>query len=97
MTEPRFIGPFSKIPCDRFTRPTPINQIDNHSEYAKALRGLAQEKSGDNQAALKYFDRAIDLDPEYGAAYYSRANLHSKMGNEARKRAYTSWCPSAVS
>ena len=28
--------------------------------------------------------RVIDLDPEYGAAYYSRANLHFNMGNEDR-------------
>jgi tetratricopeptide (TPR) repeat protein len=48
------------------------------------LRGLVHEKSGDYQAALKDIDRAIGLDPEYGAAYYSRANLHSNMGNEDR-------------
>ncbi|MFZ0614592.1 MAG: tetratricopeptide repeat protein [Desulfobacterales bacterium] len=60
--------------------------IENHPDYAKAyhLRGLVNEKSGDNPAALKDFDRAIALDPEYGAAYYSRANLHSIIGNEDR-------------
>jgi len=67
-----------------------FNQIGNyrksHPEYAKAyhLRGLVHEKSADNQADLKDFDRAIGFDRENGAACYSRANLHSKMGNEDR-------------
>jgi hypothetical protein len=28
------------------------------------------------------FDRAITLDPEYGAAYYSRATLMAKQGQQ---------------
>ena len=32
--------------------------------------------------ALEDFNRAIELDPEYGAAFYSRATLHTQMGNE---------------
>lgn len=38
--------------------------------------------AGDNDRALKDFDRAIDIDPEYGAAFYSRATLLTKMGQE---------------
>jgi tetratricopeptide (TPR) repeat protein len=37
---------------------------------------------GDAEKALKDFDKAIEIDPEYGAAYYSRATLLTKMGKE---------------
>ncbi|MGD9351078.1 MAG: tetratricopeptide repeat protein, partial [Desulfobacterales bacterium] len=37
---------------------------------------------GNENAAITDFEKAIELDPEYGAAYYSRATLHAKMGNE---------------
>jgi tetratricopeptide (TPR) repeat protein len=52
------------------------------SDNARAyhLRGLAYEKSGDNAKALDDFNKALELNPEYGAVYYSRANLHNKMG-----------------
>ena len=38
--------------------------------------------AGDNDRALKDLDRAIYIDPEYGAAFYSRATLLTKMGQE---------------
>jgi len=40
------------------------------------------EKLGDNTAAIDDFDQAVALDPEYGAAYYSRSALHTKMSDE---------------
>jgi Tfp pilus assembly protein PilF len=46
------------------------------------MTGLAREMAGDDDGALKDFDKAIDIDPEYGAAYYSRATLLTKMGRE---------------
>ena len=56
--------------------------IEMTSDNARAhhLRGLAYETSGDNASAIDDFNKALDLDPEYGAAYYSRANLRNKMG-----------------
>lgn len=36
----------------------------------------------DSDKALADFTRALDIDPEYGAAYYSRATLLTKMGQE---------------
>jgi tetratricopeptide (TPR) repeat protein len=53
-------------------------------EYARAfhMRGLVNEKRGDDRSALADFDRAIELNPTYGAAYYSRAAVHSKMNND---------------
>ena len=37
---------------------------------------------GDNDDALSDFNKAIDIDSEYGAAFYSRASLLTKMGKE---------------
>ena len=45
-------------------------------------RGLVEEKRGADDRALENFSRAIEIDPEYGAAYHSRATLHTKMGRE---------------
>ncbi|MGD9104765.1 MAG: hypothetical protein PVF64_14625, partial [Desulfobacterales bacterium] len=42
----------------------------------------AKEKQENDAEAMTDFEKAIELDPEYGAAYYSRATLHTKMGNE---------------
>ena len=44
------------------------------------MRGLAREVEGDDKGALEDFNRAIDLKPDYGAAYHSRATLHTKLG-----------------
>jgi tetratricopeptide (TPR) repeat protein len=38
--------------------------------------------AGETDEALADFGKAIDIDPEYGAAYYSRATLLTKMGRE---------------
>jgi Tfp pilus assembly protein PilF len=38
--------------------------------------------AGSDAQALEDFSKAIDIDPEYGAAFYSRATLLSKMGRE---------------
>ena len=38
--------------------------------------------AGDSDEALLDFNRAIDIDAEYGAAFYSRASLLTKMGQE---------------
>ena len=44
------------------------------------IRGHHMAKAAVENALLD-LTKAIELNPEYGAAYYSRANLHSKMGN----------------
>ena len=38
--------------------------------------------AGDGEEALSDFNKAIETDPEYGAAYYSRATLLTRMGRE---------------
>jgi tetratricopeptide (TPR) repeat protein len=46
------------------------------------MRGIARETRGDSDGAIEDFTKAIELKPEYGAAYYSRAALYSKLGKE---------------
>lgn len=43
--------------------------------------GLAMElsKEGDHDAALTRFDRAIELDPDYAAAYFHKGNALLQM------------------
>ena len=36
----------------------------------------------DHEGALEDFGNAIDLDPDYGPAYYSRATLQINIGRE---------------
>lgn len=38
--------------------------------------------TGDDDAALQDFNQAIEISPDYGAAYYSRATLLTKLGQE---------------
>lgn len=56
--------------------------IDVNHPKAVHLRGLAHEMARDADEALQDFNRAIDIDPGYGAAFYSRASLFTKMGQE---------------
>jgi Tfp pilus assembly protein PilF len=47
--------------------------------YARAfhLRGLAYEILGELARAFQDFDRSLEIDPEYGAAYHSRDSVLS--------------------
>jgi tetratricopeptide (TPR) repeat protein len=40
------------------------------------LRGLARSADGATDLALKDFDRAVDIDPDYPEAHFNRANTH---------------------
>ena len=42
------------------------------------LRGLAYEKCGEFARAFQDFDRSLEIDPEYSAAYHSRKSMLSK-------------------
>jgi tetratricopeptide (TPR) repeat protein len=55
--------------------------MDSGNARAYHLRGLAYEKSGENDKALHDFNRALELKSDYGAVYYSRAGLNDKMGH----------------
>jgi tetratricopeptide (TPR) repeat protein len=46
------------------------------------LLGVAKATRGDDPEALRDFDKAIELDAAYGAAYASRSTVHQRLGNE---------------
>ena len=45
--------------------------------------GITMMKLGRKDSALKYFDRAVELDPSSGAAYYHRASYYQMVGDSA--------------
>ena len=45
------------------------------------MRGLAFMDSGNPQDAINDFDRALEINPDYGVAYLSRGTAHSEAGN----------------
>ena len=51
--------------------------FDNGYVRAYHLRGLAYKQLGEFARAFQYFDRALEIDPEYGAAYHSRETMLS--------------------
>jgi tetratricopeptide (TPR) repeat protein len=42
-------------------------------------RGTTEMDAGDLDAALAHFERAIELDPNYGASYFSRGLVRKRM------------------
>lgn len=54
----------------------------NSSEY-NSMVGMTMMQLGRKDSALKYFDRAVELDPSSGAAYYHRANYYKAVGDSA--------------
>ena len=52
------------------------------NEWQPRRLGSKREKRGENDKALSDFNKAIDLNPEYGAAFYSRATLLTHLGRE---------------
>ncbi|SEQ89755.1 Tetratricopeptide repeat-containing protein [Nitrosomonas sp. Nm51] len=55
----------------------------DHSQ-AWYMRGLIRSQNfGDNQGSLADFSRAIDIDPDYGAAYLKRGNARNRLGDLA--------------
>ncbi len=53
--------------------------------YYSAL-GASLDASGNPRAALEATDRAIELDPRLGIAYYNRASALAALGERARAR-----------
>lgn len=50
--------------------------------------GLAQEhvKAGADEAAIKEFQRILDIDPTYQAAYYHAGKAHQRLGQNSVAR-----------
>jgi TolB-like protein/Tfp pilus assembly protein PilF len=65
-------------------------QLNNALPEAQASLGLCILGGGDNTAAARQFQKAIELDPEYSDAYLLRANLLRNQGYLAEAtRVYT--------
>jgi tetratricopeptide (TPR) repeat protein len=50
-------------------------------------KGLSLAKIEDYEEALKYFDKAIELDPNNLLAWISKANALTEWGNEEEAKA----------
>jgi len=47
------------------------------------LRGLVKARRGRKRSALLDLDKAVPLDPNYGAAYARRATVNHELGHDA--------------
>jgi tetratricopeptide (TPR) repeat protein len=48
--------------------------------------GASRHAAGEDRTALEALDRAIELDPALGVAYYNRASIHAALGDKSRAR-----------
>jgi tetratricopeptide (TPR) repeat protein len=53
------------------------------SAYLWFNAGLLENDRGDQETAVGFFTRALELDPEYGAALYCRGSTHFYVGGYA--------------
>src|SRR5262249_27641620 len=58
--------------------------IDAMREYSIAQ---SLQNSGQNDAALAHYRRAIELDPKFGRAYAGAANINFRLGRQAESEA----------
>ena len=64
----------------RLATPRPVNP-DAHDAYTKGRSSLDGSNTDDGvRTAIKYFERAIELDPAYAAPYAGLAHAYSKQG-----------------
>jgi tetratricopeptide (TPR) repeat protein len=52
-----------------------VLKMDPMDERTYHMRGIARARMCDNHHALQDLDMAVWINPEYGAAYYSRARF----------------------
>lgn len=52
-----------------------------HSSEYNSMVGMTMMQLGRKDSALVYFDRAVELDPSSGAAYYHRVNYYKSVGD----------------
>ncbi|HMY03253.1 MAG TPA: tetratricopeptide repeat protein, partial [Candidatus Obscuribacter sp.] len=63
------------------TRSLQLNSNRTHPYFS---RGIAYRKLGKHQLALKDFDEAIRMHPQYGEAFYERSQVYRAMGDLSR-------------
>ena len=59
-------------------RHKPTENLDAYDYYLRGLAGVHRWTREDNASALKNFTRAIELDPEFAAAYGNAANCYAQ-------------------
>lgn len=57
------------------------NSSQPKDEWAYFNQGTANGRIGNYKQAIKYFNKAIELNPELQRAYYNRAVAYEKLGN----------------
>lgn len=55
-------------------------------EKAYVNAGLCSRKRGEEEAALDYFERALELAPDHPQALYNAADIHFRRGDVARAK-----------
>ncbi|KAF2862930.1 TPR-like protein [Piedraia hortae CBS 480.64] len=69
-----------------FDKAIVAGDLGEHEAYAYNMRGTFRYLHGDNEAALKDLNRAIELDPSFTQNYVKRASIHLEQ-NEREKSA----------
>jgi tetratricopeptide (TPR) repeat protein len=59
----------------------PKNAADAEQFY---LWALAEDKQGNYQAALRYYNQVIEFEPDFAPAYLGRAVIYSRLGNTSK-------------
>jgi TolB-like protein len=62
------------------------NSVEAHNAYLQALFHLQRRNLEDYDKAISYFDRAIELDPNYALAYAERAEAWTVIGDRSGQR-----------
>ncbi len=56
-----------------------VSNTRNHISYNN--RGIAYSEKGEHDLAIKDFDKAIELNPDYAEAYNNRGNVYDEKGD----------------
>ena len=68
--------------------PEPVQSADTRAEVERLMASMeAHYKAGDLAGAREDCDRAMELDPRFAQAYYSRGHLRGQQGDPAGERA----------
>jgi TolB-like protein len=62
------------------------NSVEAHNAYLQAHFHAQRRNADDYRKAIKYFDRAIELDPDYALAYAERAEVWTVIGDVTGER-----------
>lgn len=61
-------------------------EADSENKLANYAKGVALYNKKDYQAAIPYFDKAIEIDPDYVDAYFNAGVCYSNIGYEINEK-----------